>query len=62
MEEVLDGELEGPPEASVVKVPTERLNREKVVRMMIESIEPLTFEYVFFSAGVPEFQSYGFVE
>ena len=45
MEEVLDSELEGLPEASVVKLLRERLNRVNVVCMMMES---LTFELVFF--------------
>ena len=59
MEEVLDSELEGLPEASVVKLPRERLNRVNVVCMMMGS---LTFELVFFSASMPEFPTYGFVE
>ena len=59
MEEVLDSKLEGLPEASVVKLPRERLNRVNVVCMMMES---LTFELVFFSASMPEFPTYGFVK
>ena len=59
MEEVLDSELEGLPEASVVKLPRERLNRVNVVCMMMGS---LLFELVFFSTSVPEFPTYGFVE
>ena len=46
MEEVLDSRLEGLPEASVVKLPRERLNRVNVVCMMM--MESLTFELVFF--------------
>ena len=59
MEEVLDSDLEGPPEASVVKLVREQLNRVNVVCMMMEL---LTLELVFFSASVPEFLTYDFVE
>ena len=59
MEEVLDSKLEGLPEASVVKLLRERLNRVNVVCMMMES---LTFEIVFFSTSMPEFPIYGFVK